>query len=183
MGYPGSVGVLWHVTTRIAIEPEITIANIRAESRFESTVIIGNTTVSSVTLSSTTDGWTTSPGVGLRIYVGKWDNVSTYVAPAYVYHRSSTTATTTGPVGLPGSGTRAETRESESVSHDIRGMFGVQYAPHRKFGVFGEVGVRYVTSELPGVTISGSGGLGSASTSGTTRTFGNVGAVGVAFYF
>ena len=183
MGYPTAVGVLWHLTSRVAIEPEIAISRIRAESQFESTVIIGTTTLTTAVLTTTTDGWTSSPGVALRIYVAKWDNVSTYVAPAYSYHRTSTTTTTTAPITFPGSGTRTDTRKSLSEAHEMRAMFGVQYAPHRKFSVFGEVGLRYADADLPRVTSVSGAGLGSASSSGTTKSFGNATAVGIAFYF
>src|SRR5688572_15813115 len=91
MGYPTAAGVLWHLTSRVAVEPEIAISRIRAESRFESTLILGPTTVTTTSITTTTDGWTISPGVALRVYLARWDNVSTYVAPAYVYHRTSTT--------------------------------------------------------------------------------------------
>jgi len=181
MGYPGVVGVLWHVTSRVAIEPEIAISKTRLESRLDTSIVIGTTVVSSGSITTTTDGWTTSPGVSLRIYMGKWDDVSAYVAPGYVYHHTSSTSTTTGPSGLVG-GTRVETREVNSATHDVRGMFGVQYAPHRKFSVFGEVGLRYARADLPTVSAS-SAGVSSATTVGTSRAFGNTGAVGIAFYF
>jgi len=181
MGYPGAVGVLWHLTSRVAIEPEIAISKTRVESRVDTSIVIGSTIISSGSISTTTDGWTTSPGVSLRIYVGKWDDVSAYLAPGYVYHHNSSTSTTTAPGGF-GSVARVETRELSSTTHDVRGMFGVQYAPHRKFSVFGEVGLRYAHADLPTVAASGAG-VSSATSVGTSRAFGNAGAVGVAFYF
>jgi hypothetical protein len=181
MGYPATVGVLWHVTSRVAIEPEIAISKTRVESRIDTSIVIGTTVISSGTIAATTDTWTTSPGVSLRIYMGRWDDVSAYVAPGYVYHHNASTSTTTAPGGFGGVA-RVETRELSSTTHDMRGMFGVQYAPHRKFTVFGEVGVRYASADLPTVTTSG-GGLGSASSVGTSKAFGNAGAVGVVFYF
>lgn len=182
MGYPGAVGVLWHVTSRVAIEPEIAIAKTRVESRFDTNLIIGTTVISSASITTTTDGWTTSPGVALRIYIGKWDDVSTYIAPGYVYHHNSSTSTTTGPGGFGGVA-RTETREVQSATHEVRGMFGVQYAPHRRFSVFGEVGLRYASGKLPRLTTSSGTELGGAAIGGTTKSFGNAGAVGVAFYF
>jgi len=181
MGYPGVVGLLWHPTTRVALEPEIAFSRNRTTSTFESIVIFSTGLTTTTTSESTSEGWTVSPGINVRFYVGKWDNVSTYVASGYSYHRTSSTSTSTVPTGLGGSQTQS--RESVSGAHDVRGMFGVQYAPHRKFSVFGEVGLRYLTADLPRVTSTSTGGLGSASSTGTTRSFGNASAVGIAFYF
>jgi hypothetical protein len=186
MGYPGAVGVLWHLTTRVALEPEIAFSRNRMTSTFESGIIFGTGfTTTTVTSESTSEGWTVSPGINVRFYVGKWDNVSTYVASGYSYHRTLSTSTSTSSalIGVPGVGSRSEVVELRSETHDVRGMFGVQYAPHRKFSVFGEVGLRYSTADLPQVMSSGVVGIGSLNRSGTTSSFGNASAVGIAFYF
>jgi hypothetical protein len=149
-------------------------------------VILGiGFTTTTLTSESTSEGWTLSPGINVRFYVGKWDNVSTYVGSGYSYHRtwSTSTSTSTPPIGLPGFGSRTETLELRSQAHDVRGMFGVQFAPHRKFSVFGEVGLRYSTADLPILTTSGGALLGNVSRSGSASSFGNASAVGIAFYF
>jgi hypothetical protein len=186
MEVPGSIGVLWHPTSRVALEPEIAFSRNRTTSTFESTISFGTgfaTTTS--TSESTSEGWTVSPGINLRFYVGKWDNVSTYIASGYRYHRTSSTSTSTSsaPIGLPGVGSRTEVVELRSATHDVRAMFGGQYAPHRKFSVFGEVGLRYSTSDLPQVISSSVATLGNLNRSGTVSSFGNASAVGIAFYF
>lgn len=186
MGYPGAVGVLWHLTSRVAIEPEIAFSRNRSTSTFESIVIFGTGfTTTTLTSESTAEGWTVSPGLNVRLYVGKWDNVSTYVASGYSYHRTSstTTSTSTSPIGLPGVGSRTEIVELRSASHDVRGMFGVQYAPHRKFSVFGEVGLRYSSADLPRLISTGDSVLSNVTRSGSASSFGNASAVGITFYF
>jgi hypothetical protein len=183
MGYPGSIGVLWHPTSRVALEPEIAFSRVRTASTFESVFFLSGVPSTTLTSELTTEGWTVSPGISARFYLGKWDNVSTYVTSGYSYHRTASTSTTTGPTGFPGGGSRTETLKMRSDAHDVRGMFGVQYAPHRKFSVFGEAGLRYSRADLPRVTSTSGIGLGSASRSGITRSFGNASAVGIAFYF
>jgi hypothetical protein len=177
---------LWHLTSRVALEPEIAFSRNRTSTIIESGLIFGTGfPTTTLTSESTSEGWTVSPGINVRFYVGKWDDVSTYVASGYRYHSSSSTSTSTSsvPTGLGGFGSRVEVVELRSETHDVRAMFGVQYAPHRKFSVFGEVGLRYSTADLPEVISTGAGAIGSLNRSGTASSFGNASAVGIAFYF
>lgn len=69
-----------------------------------------------------------SPAVSVLIYTQQWDAVRSYVAPRYSYRRSS--------AGGVGSG--------HTDSHGIAGSIGVEFTPHRRFGVFGETGLNVV---------------------------------------
>jgi hypothetical protein len=128
-GYP-QIGVLWHITDRIAIRPGVSFEH------GSSDLIPSGTIVQTATTDSTV--------VGLRVdallAVGAWDNVHAYVAPGYEYARSSSTHTTSTMT------TASSTDESNVHEHRVSGVFGVRYVPHPRFGVFGEAGLRYSTS-------------------------------------
>jgi hypothetical protein len=105
--------------------------------------------------------------------VGVWDNVHAYVAPGYEYGRSSfRTVRTTVSTGPLGSSTTSETQKTDGHDHEVRGIFGARYVPHRRFGVFGEMGLNYSKSE-------------SAFFENTLRqrSWGTTTGVGVIFYF
>lgn len=144
MGYPSSVALLWHTTDRIAIRPELTFS-----------------TVSSDTDTTDLDGHAYTAGVSLLFYTMQRDALSTYVAPAYLFGRSSNESSsgfeTTGRV------------------HQVNGSFGVQYRLGERVRVFGETGLSLskTTNEIDDIF---------ESESSVTR-FGTRGAVGVVFYF
>jgi hypothetical protein len=112
MGYPASVGMVWQASDGFALRPEFSF---------------GTTSIDS---SSAGLRDTTSLGVGLSglFYVGRWESLSTYVSPRFVYNRLSI-----GPSGP----------STESNTYSLTGSFGTQYAMNRRFGVFGEVGLGY----------------------------------------
>ena len=126
MGYPASVGVLWHVTERIAVRPELAFARTWNDRD-------GSTSVES-------SSWTLGVGVSALFYLTRADNLRTYVSPRYAYSRSSSTASSDIFVPL-------ESR-LRSASSSIFGSFGAQYALGRRFGVFGEVGLGYSRQSL-----------------------------------
>ena len=169
MGYPNSMSVIWHVTDRVAIQPKISFAQSATETSLESELTVNGVVVSTSRMSTSSDGWSAAPGVNLLFYMGRWDNVSTYVSPGYAYARGSSTTTTT--VQSLFGGSQSQTREYSTDSHEARGVFGVQFTPHRRFAVFGETGLRYSRSS------------GSPSGDSSTRVIGNTSAVGAIFYF
>ena len=114
-------------------------------------------TTSSDTLSITT--W--DAGASALFYVRRWDALRAYVVPRFVYGRSS-------PSVSP--------FLANSSNYDVSGSFGAQYLLHRRFGVYGEVGLDYRSSSTTSTT------LGAASTSTTTGTAVRSG-VGAIFYF
>ena len=64
--------------------------------------------------------------------------------------------------------------ELTSTTYELAGLFGVQYTPHRRFAVFGEVGVGYTNRE----TDSGQSALVLESRAWGTQT-----GAGIIFYF
>jgi hypothetical protein len=144
MGYPASVAVLWHATERIALRPEITFSTVSSE--FDDR-------------DSSSAGF--SVGASVLFYTFERDALSTYIAPAYQFARSTAESTT----GL----------ESTSRTHQFSGSFGVQYRLGERVRVFGETGVSFSAAKSEAEDI-----FNSASTS---DRFGNRSAVGLVFYF
>jgi hypothetical protein len=158
MGYPASIGFVYHLTDRFAIRPEVTLA--ASSGKNESEV-------------STTEGDSLTVGVGISgiFYVRQWDKLRTYLCPRYTYtHGESTTSST---LFLPFQETSNETTQ-RSNAHSFIGTFGAQLAVHDRFSIFGEVGAGYThqssRSEL-------------SESRSTTNQFSTRSAVGVILYF
>ena len=170
MGYPASVGVLWHATERIAIRPSVSFDHSSAEFAVR-TPVLGN--IGAITTTSMTESNTVGLRVDALFSVGTWDNVRAYVAPGYGYEWSDfNTTNSTVVTGFPGLSNNRETLDREGHGHEVRGTFGARYTPHPRFGVFGEVGLRY---------FNGQTGLGEASS--TLKVVETTAGAGVIFYF
>jgi hypothetical protein len=160
MGYPASLGVVWHLSDRAAIRPEISLSNSSSESQGSTPGVIR----------SSIDTWAVGVGVSGLFYVRKWDNLNAYVSPRFTYSRGTTTAEigglSTGPT------------ESLTRAFSVSGSFGTQYSLSRKFSVFGEVGVGFSDSEGTTRLSPFDGDLKSTGHSWSTRT-----GIGVLFYF
>jgi hypothetical protein len=153
MGFPASVGLLWHATENLAVRPEFSFAWNSTE-----------------TGTVETDGTSFTTGASVLFYLRKWENLATYVSPRYSFSRSS-------------SSTAASSGDSErtSRSHLFSGSFGAQYWLGDRFSAFGELGLGYQRgrseSDL-GVDLPIETGFTSTSHSFATRS-----AVGIVFYF
>ena len=75
MGFPESIGLLWHVTDKVAVRPEFGFAHVTTDSNLPFTD--GN-------VSSTSIG----VGVSALFYLKDYDNLRTYVAPRWVYNHT-----------------------------------------------------------------------------------------------
>lgn len=193
MSYPTAVGLVWQVTDRLAVRPGISFSRGWSESRSESDAevregLFGSVSFSPAIRSSTTsDSWSIGVDLGVQWSLGQWDNVRTYIAPAYGYRQTETTTVSTleynfpaipGFPSLPPEISGPRTQKLNSSSHVGNAMFGVQFTPHRRFGAIGEVGVRYTRSGLPFL------GLPEESRrEGRSETIGLAAGVGVIFYF
>jgi hypothetical protein len=153
MGYPASVGVVWHATDRVAVRPEFSFSHVSGESDNEV-----------FTLSNTATSFAT--GVSVLFYVREWDKLRTYVAPRYSFSRTSSETESSPPVSVA--------NETRSTSHSITGLFGVQYSIHDRFSVFGEVGFGFS---------HGTGESNLSETSASSSTLSTRTGVGVVFYF
>lgn len=132
MGYPSSVGIVYHVTDKLAIRPELNIAQASTETNVPTLagVTVGTTAVSSST-------WTIGTGVSALFYVQQWDDLHLYVSPRWTYSHGSSSAS-----GLA--------IDSALNSWSLTGSLGAQYALGKRFGVFGEVGFGYQHSHETG---------------------------------
>jgi len=155
MGYPGSIGVLWHVTDRIAIRPEIDF--FRTRVTFESS--------GSALLPANEDEDTSRvirPGVSALFYLGPMEDLRTYVSPRLVAVSTETSNS-----------------DQDSSNYLVSGSFGAQYRLGTRFAVFGEVGVEYsrgetrfsVPSPISGTTTVRRSGVASRSGVGVTLYF------------
>ena len=154
MGHPGSVGLLWHVSDRVAVRPEFQFSYISSEG-----------SAPELGLTSSSSGWNVAPGVSALFYLRRFDNLRTYVAPRFAFARSTTSsdsALTTGDA------------RSTNKSYVGSASFGAQYSLGPRFGVFAEIG-------LAATRTTGSSSRSSIRTSGwqwTTRT-----GIGAVLYF
>jgi len=156
MGYPTTIGLIWHAGQSVALRPEFNISRSSADS-------------SSSTSSSTATSTGTAGGVGLSglFYFRKWDSVRAYFSPRYGYTRSSTTNRTNNPSG-------SASATNTSSSHSVTASIGVQYSVNGRFGVFGEAGFAY----------SRQNGRGTNSLfENTANTWGTRSAIGAILYF
>ena len=112
MGYPAAIGLLWHLSDRIALRPEFSFT--LTDSSSESLV---NDESHFLSLGT---------GVSALFYWPATDNLRTYAAPRFSYARTHGDSSTT---------------ESTTDVYTIAGMFGAQYSLGRRFAAFGEVGL------------------------------------------
>ncbi|HET7694579.1 MAG TPA: outer membrane beta-barrel protein [Vicinamibacterales bacterium] len=128
MGFPASIGVLWHATDTVAIRPDLSFSG-------------------SSTDPGDSSSWTLGTGVSALIYMGEAENVRTYFSPRLTYQRSSFSVET----AIGGDTTRT------ANAWGVSGSFGAQYTPNRRFGVFGEVGFSYSRLKTDTVAFSTEG--------------------------
>lgn len=159
IGFPGSIGFIWHASDTIAIRPDCSFTHASSESGSE--------------VVSTGDQWGVGFGVSANFYVGKIaDNVRTYVTPRFAYNRTSTeNATNT---------TSAVASKSHANNYQYAGAFGVQHTPTRRFSVFGEAGVQYTRGDSE---FTATGPFVASSGRSTNSNFGTRAGVGLVLYF
>jgi hypothetical protein len=118
MGTPTALSIIWHVSDRLALRPEFNFSSSNTENDFSGT---------------TFDSSTVTPGVSALFYLSTWDNVRAYVSPRYTFSHLSA---------------RSSSGSSQtSDGHALAGSIGAQFTPHRRFGVYGEIGLGYAASD------------------------------------
>jgi hypothetical protein len=165
MGYPASIGVLWHITDRVAIRPEVSLSQLSNTSTATVTVIgPGGVVISNTITTSTNDQWNVGVGASALFYVSQWDALRTYVSPRFQYTRGSVS-------GMSG------TIETDFLSNAylVSGSFGAQYALSRRFALYGELGLGFTKSS----TTTTQPGAGTSD----TNTWSTRSGVGVVLYF
>jgi hypothetical protein len=160
MGYPGSIGVIWHVSDSVAVRPEVAFSTSSSNNEFSA------------------DSTTVNVGASGLFYMAKWEHVRAYVSPRFSYGHASSDSTGTIGIGLKNS------------TYNVVGSFGVQYTPHKRFAVFGETGVGYSRSTsstttviIPIVLPPGLDLPTRPTTTSTLTGFNTRTGVGVIFYF
>lgn len=119
MGFPETVGLVWHATPNVAVRPEVSFSWSSSDQDLVDT-----------------SGTVLSTGVSALFYVKRLDRLATYVSPRYSFRHTSTSFE--GPLG--------EDAESRSRAHLFSGSFGAQYWLGERFSLFGELGLAYVRS-------------------------------------
>ena len=152
MGYPASIGVLWQLSDKVAIRPELSISGADSDANSASFV-------------SETSSWALGTGVSALFYLHKYDRLRTYVVPRFTYSRTSNTTSTS-------SFTTSE-NTTTTTNTGFSGSFGAQYSLGDRFGVFGEVGFGFNHS-------SGNSDISVTKVSG--NTWGSRTGVGVIFF-
>ena len=155
MGYPAAVGLVWHLSDRVAIRPEFQVARTTSEL----------STPGIDLLSSSASSWSIGAGVSGLFYLQRWDELSTYLSPRFAYSRSTATSSTSFFQNTP--------TTSRSNVYNGSLSFGAQYALGRRFSAFGEVGFGLTDTRASSATGSSSDGR-----IWSTRT-----GAGVIFYF
>jgi hypothetical protein len=128
MGYPAGVGLMFHVSDRFALRPEVSFTREVTEGP------------GSAGTYSTTTTWSVGVGLSVLFYLHETDNLRTYVSPRFSYGRVNSTWTTILPPGAKGYGGPGPSTED---SYQVSGSFGAQYALGRRFSVFGDLGIAY----------------------------------------
>jgi hypothetical protein len=157
MGYPTSVAVLWHVTSRVAIRPEVSLNWTSTDLEIDFPIEGGDTS---------TDTFSTAVGVSALFYVNATDRLRTYVSPRITY------VTTSTDTDAPFTSDLDRTLDG----FQFAGSFGAQFAVGDRFSVFGEVGLAYSTTTAT---------IGSPPIEAETRmrSFGTRTTAGVTLYF
>jgi opacity protein-like surface antigen len=154
MGYPASIGVLWHVSKRVAVRPEFSFT--RTSNEFTSA--LGTT--------ASTTAATFGAGASGIFYLTGREKLRTYLSPRYSYARLTTGADDSAAVSTDGAG----------HTHSLTGSFGAEYGLSNRFSVFGEAGLGYNSQKT-------SSALGPARSASVTHSWGTRTAVGVVLYF
>jgi hypothetical protein len=183
MGYPGSIGVIWKVTDRVALRPEVNVQKSSGESTSTLSLSItafpiGGTSTTTTTTVTTIDAWQVSAGLSALFYLTKGDALRTYVSPRWAYSRSSS-----GSSGSSSSLSELDNALTFGTStHTVAGSFGAQYAIARRFNVFGEVGGTFTRSANTPQEQRASPVFSSSSRT-VSRSFGARSGAGVILYF
>jgi hypothetical protein len=161
MGYPGSIGLLWHPADRVAVRPTVSFsfASTDRSTTVPFPIELGLDQVSSHSTSR-------QLGFGLSglFYLNRADSLSAYVSPRFSYTRSNASIEPSSPY---------LDSEMSSSSSSAGGFLGIQYALNKRLGVFGEVGVDYSRYKPASTALS----------TGRTISFRTTSDLGIVWYF
>ncbi|HKT80340.1 MAG TPA: hypothetical protein VJP86_08970 [Vicinamibacterales bacterium] len=179
MGYPSSVGLVWHATRNIAVRPEISFSHSSTDAK--TTISIPSVPcafcdVAFPELDPSLDASSTSWDLNISglFYLSEEGLLRVYGSPRFGWSHVTSKIDSDGALAsLDG---LADLSRSYTTYH-AAGSFGVQFAVHPKLSVFGEAGVQMDWSGDDPV----SDGFNTLEIS--TRSYSSRTAVGVIFYF
>ena len=153
MGYPASIGIIWHASDKVAIRPELSISGSSSKT-------------SSSSFTSDNDSFALGVGVSVLFYLHTYDHLKTYFSPRFTWSRNTGSNNSSG----------ATTASVETTANNTggSGSFGAQYGLSDKFSLFGEVGFGVNYSKATNTTST----TKNTGTSWSTRS-----GAGVIFYF
>jgi len=156
IGFPASVGVIVPVTDWLSVRPDVTFGRQSGDSP---TVGITLSPAPVGTRSTNrSESTQATVGVSVLIYVGRWDELRTYVSPRIAYSTSSSSNTAA-----------LSSTTADADSYVTSGSFGARYTLARHFALFGETGLQYTATTTtltstfifnpgqPAITSSGEG--------------------------
>jgi hypothetical protein len=131
IGYPTTVGILWHAGDKVAIRPEFAISGSNSD-------VGGSSFVTHVS------GWGVGVGVSALFYLHTDDHLRTYFVPRFAYtHTSNSTEN---------SSVTASKTSVTSHTYGGSGSFGAEYGLGNRFAVFGELGFEVSHHSGPNTT-------------------------------
>jgi Outer membrane protein beta-barrel domain len=128
MGYPAAVGIIWHVTDRVAVRPSIAFSTGSTDNTSLSPDL---SFLTGTTLSDEISSTIVTAGVSGLFYFGQWDKLRAYVSPGYAYGRVFSNSGSTF------------FSDDRHMTFQVTGSFGAHYQFHHRFAVFGETGLGY----------------------------------------
>ena len=144
IGYPASVGVLWQVSSRLGLRPELALDFSTTETAVDLPF--------SGTITTSTDSWEAGVGISALILVRRWDATSFYITPRYVFTTGDSTTTRDPP------DPRVVTADGpRRTIHAYSGSVGFHQAIGTRFGIFGELGLRHQRFHGQAIEASGTG--------------------------
>jgi len=152
MGYPSAIGVVWHISDRVALRPELSLAGGSAET-------------TAAGFSSESDTTAIGTGISALFYLNTADKLRTYLSPRFTYGHSTTEQDFSS---ITNSTAKATTNNAGG-----QGSFGAQYYVSNRFALFGELGVGFSHTETKSNL---------TPTKGTSWAWGTRSAVGIIFY-
>lgn len=130
MGYPAGVGLLWHVSDRVGLRPDVTVSRGTTDTTTTASGFGGP-----VSTTSSQSDWTVSTGISVLVTLGEVDRLRIYAVPRVAYLRAKTSNdASTGSLGNYGS-----TTDGVIAS----GGIGAHYRLGDRVAIFGESGVQY----------------------------------------
>jgi hypothetical protein len=153
VGSDGSVGVIWHATTGIAVQPAIQFRSTSIDIDAGGVLPDGDDSAHALLLE------VTAP-----LYVARWDSLRGFVAPRIAHTFES-----------------GDESGRDRSNMQVAGLFGLQYALSDRFHIVGTTGVSWARTSTEQSVINTLGPIRLFET--TTTTVGSTSRLGLIVYF